>query len=319
MTTAWLMLLVPLSIPVSAWHLADDSPVQRTSTATTLTGDELLRIGALHDAQNHLPESLTYYQLALSVFRERRQASGVAAAQLNIGQVYERQGKFREAFEALQEAVPVLSRSTDKSAEARALLAMGRVSARLGRIDRARASLEKAVFLFNRVKDRRGWNEAAIRLGFLHLGDGLTEVGLSLLQQARQDARAHQDRGRELAAMVAYGDANWFLDRAAEARQLYSDSLRLAEAERDLATEAALRLRLAHLEGDAGFLQEGIASGKRLLWLSQMLRNPAIEAAAWSLLAELYERTQQTAEAEESEQRALMMYRTRKILVHGGG
>ena len=76
----------------------------------------------------------------------------------------------------------------------------------------------QAITLFDRAKDRRGWNETLVQLGLLDVGDGLTEPGLSLLQQAWEDARTRQDRGQQLAAVVALGNAHWLLDRAHAAR-----------------------------------------------------------------------------------------------------
>jgi tetratricopeptide (TPR) repeat protein len=287
------------------------------SSTKNLTGDELLRIGEVHDHQHHFPETLTYYQLALSTFRENKQARGVATALVKIAQVYERQGKIQEADVALQEAVPIFARSSDRTAHARALLVMGRVSARLGQLENARTSFSQAVTLFNRVNDRHGWNESLVRLGLLLVGDGVIEEGLSLLQQAWQDARTRQDRSQQLAAVVALGNAQWLLDRANAARLYYDEGLQLAEVERNMTIEVMLRLRLAQLDGEEERLTEGIELGKRALFLSQTLRDAVTEAAALSLLADLYRKMGRSAEAEESELRALSIYRSRQILVHG--
>jgi len=288
------------------------------SSAKTLSGGELLRIGEVHDHQHHFHETLTYYQLALSTFREHKQTRGVATALVKIAQVYERQGKIQEASVALQEALPMFARSSDRIAHARALLVMGRVSARLGHLDDARTSFRQAVTLFDRVHDRHGWNESLVQLGLLDVGDGVTEQGLSLLQQAWQDARSRQDRRQQLAAVVALGNAHWLLDRIDAARLFYDEGLRLTETERDMTTEASLRLRLAQLNAEDEQLTEAIESGKRALFLSQTLHDAATEAATLSLSADLYRKMGRSAEAEESEQRALSIYRNRQILVHGG-
>lgn len=317
MITAWLLLLVPLSIQSPLWSLPHSPRVQPMTSAGTLTGDELLRIGEIHDHQRHDHETLRYYRLALSTFRETKQTRGMAAALVKIARVYERQGKIQDAYVTLQEALPIFARSSDRIAHAQALLAMGRVEAWLGHIEEARVSLSRALTLFGRVKERRGWNETMVRLGLLNVGDGLTEQGLSVLQQAWQDARTRLDRGQELAAVVALGNAHWLLDRAKDARRYYDEGLHLAEVERNMAMEAALRLRLAHLNDADGLLREGIESGKQALFLSQTLRDAVTEAATLSLLADLYRRAGRNPEAEESEQRALSMYRSREILVHG--
>ena len=318
MIAALLLLLLPLSHQSPDWSPPHSVSVQHVSSDRTLTGDELLRIGEIHDYQQHFPETLTYYQLALSTFREKKQARGIATTLVKIAQVYERQDKFQDAYMALQEAVPILARSSDRIAHARALVVMGRVSARLGHLEDARASFSQAVSLFDRAKERHGWNDATVQLGLLQVSDGLSEQGLSLLQQAWQDARTRQDRDQELSAVVALGTAHWLLDQATDARRYYEDGLHLAELEQNMTVEAALRLRLAHIYGEDGRLPEGIASGNRALLLSQTMRNAATQAAAWSLLGDLYQKMGRSAEAEESELRALSIYRQRQIVVHGG-
>ncbi len=317
MIAAWLLLLVSLSNQNPAWSPSHPATVQRVSSTNTLTGDELLKIGEIHDHQRHFPETLTYYQLALSTFRQQKQARGVATTLVKIAQVYERQGKFQDALMALHEAVPIFARSSERLAHARALLVMGRVSARLGDPEGARASFGQAVTLFDRAKERRGWNEALIQLGLLYVGDGSTEQGLSWLQQAWQDAHSRQDRSQQLAAAVALGNAHRLLDRAQEARRFYEDGLHLAEAEQNMPVEASLRLRLAQLDSEGGQLSDGIELGKHALLLAQTVRDAATEAAALSLLADLYRQVERSAEAEDSEQRALSIYRHRQILVHG--
>lgn len=317
MIAAWLLLLVPLSNQSPAWSLPHSMPVQLVSSVKTLTGDELLRIGEIHDHQHHFPETLTYYQLALSTFREHKQTRGMATALVKIAQVYERQGKVQDADVALQEAVPLFARSSDRIAHARALLVMGRVSTRLGHLEKARASFSQAITLFDRANDRQGWNETLVQLGLLDVGDGVTEPGLSLLQHAWQDARTRQDRGQQLATVLALGHAHWLLDRAKDARRFYDEGLRLAEIEQNMTIEAMLRLRLAHLDDEEGLLTEGIELAKHARYLSQTLRDAATEAASLSLLADLYRKLGRSAEAEESEQRALSIYRSRQILVHG--
>ena len=112
MIAAWLLLFVPVLHASSAWPLLSSTPVQRVSSTKTLTGDELLRIGDIHERQGHFPETLRYYDLALSTYREDKQAHGVANALVKIAHVYERQGRFQDAHVALQEALPILARSS---------------------------------------------------------------------------------------------------------------------------------------------------------------------------------------------------------------
>lgn len=317
MPAMWLLLPFLLLLDQNpAWSLPHSASVQPVSSNSTLTGDELLRIGEIHDHQLHFRETLTYYELALSTFREKKQTRGIATALVKIARVYERQGKIHDAHTAVQEAVRLLAKSSDRMAYAQSLSVMGRISARLGYQQEAHTSLSQAIALFNRLKDRRGWNEASIQLGLLQVSDDFPEQGLSLLEQARDDARTREDHSQHLAALMALGTAHWLLDHPHDARRFYEAALRLAEAERNMPVEAALQLRLAYFEGEDGQLSEGVEAAKQAVFLSQTLHDAEIEAAATSLLADLYRKMGRMTEAEESEQRALSMYRHRQIHVH---
>ncbi|MDF2459489.1 MAG: protein of unknown function, TPR-like, partial [Nitrospira sp.] len=70
------------SYPMMAALLFMSSPafyceaVSEPFLVRALSGDELLRIGEIHDVQNHFPEALTYYEQALQSFRARKQRKG---------------------------------------------------------------------------------------------------------------------------------------------------------------------------------------------------------------------------------------------------
>src|SRR5437899_3944861 len=68
------------------------------ASSRALDGEELLRIGDLHEVQHHWQEALPYYQRALAAFREKHIRRGEAQALLKIGQVLERQNRLDEAL-----------------------------------------------------------------------------------------------------------------------------------------------------------------------------------------------------------------------------
>lgn len=312
----WLLLLwfIPNQSPARAFSSAQATPI---SSPNQLSGRELLRIGEIHDQQEHFPETLTYYQLALSKFREKKQPQGIATALVKIARVYERQGRLQQAYTSLQEAVPLFANASDRSAHAEALLAMGRVAAQLGQPDESRNSLTQAAGLFTRVRNARGWNDTMVQLGLLQIIDGPADAGLSSLQQAAEEARTRRHVEQQFTATVALGDAHWLLGHTGDARAAYLDALSLAEAEHHLPFEGMLQLRLARLDSGKASLNDRVALGKRALLLAQTVHDTAAEAEVLSLLADLYRQLGQTTEAEQAETRALEIYRNRELFVHG--
>ncbi|HQV47313.1 MAG TPA: hypothetical protein PL109_12815, partial [Nitrospira sp.] len=244
-------------------------PATPAASPNTLSGHELLRIGTIHDQQEHFPESLTYYNLALSKFREKRQPQGIATTLVKIARIDERQGHLQQAHTSLKEAVSLFAKASDRSAHAESLLAIGRVSAQLGLSDESRDALTQAAALFTRVRNARGWNDTMVQLGLLQIAQGENSAGLTTLQQASEEARTRRHVDQQFTATVALGDAHWLLGHTSDAHSAYLDALSLAEAEHHLPFEGMMQLRLARLDGDKASLNDRVAQGKRALQIAQ--------------------------------------------------
>lgn len=285
-------------------------------SARTLSGDELVRIGEIHDVQNHFPEALTYYNQALDSFRARKQRKGEAVVLTKIASISERQGRRQEAAVQVHQALTLFSKTSDSPVHADALFLSGRVSLWLG--DR-----EKAATLFGQAKERyrRSQNVQALgsvtlQSGLLKVSDDSSEEGLHEIQQVLDAARSRHDHDQTVAASVALGDANWLLDRMQVAGTQYEQSLSLLEQRPHAAIEAGLRIRLAAINAATGREERGIESAKRAVTLYQSLRDVSGEAAAWGLLATLHQSLGQLPETEEALRRSLSIYRQQALTVH---
>ena len=115
-------LLVTLFLSPNAWTFDETWLLHPASSARKLNGDELLRIGEIHDVQNHFPEALTYYEQALEFFRATKQRQGEATALTKIGSIFERQGRREAAAAQLRDALALFSKVPNSPAHAEALL-----------------------------------------------------------------------------------------------------------------------------------------------------------------------------------------------------
>src|SRR5215831_7355807 len=137
MVASGFLLALLLSPFASAWAFDGPGFLQPVSSNRKLNGDELLRIGEIHDVQNHFPEALTYYEQALDSFRARKQRRGEAITLTKIALIFERQGHREAAAARLREAISLFSKFPQQPAHADAVLALGRVAAWLGDRDEA--------------------------------------------------------------------------------------------------------------------------------------------------------------------------------------
>jgi tetratricopeptide (TPR) repeat protein len=307
-----LLLLVMASLSVSSDVRAPGQPV----SARTLSGDELVRIGEIHDVQNHFREALTYYDQALLSYRTHKQRKGEAIALTKIGLMFERQGRRQAAAIPLRQALSLFSKTSDSPVHADALFGFGRVSLWLG-------AREEAATLFEQAKQRyqrshRAQELGAVRLqsGLLKVSDGSSDEGLSEIEQVLKDARTRRDEEQTLTALLTLGDAYWLLGRIQEAAAHYEQSLARLEQRPHTEIEAGLRFRMTALSAVTRREEEGVESAKRAVTLYQSLRDVSGEAAALTLLASLHHALGDGPEAEEALRRALRIYGQQSITVH---
>ena len=285
-------------------------------SARTLSGEELVRIGEIHDVQNHFPEALTYYDQALASFRAQKQRKGEAVALTKIASIFERQGRKQEAAVQVRQALTLFSKTPDSPLHADALFLSGRISLWLGNREEAAGLFERAKERYRRSQNVQALGAVRIQSGLLNVSDGSSDRGLVELQQVLDEARLRRDQDQTLAALVALGDANWILDRSEVASGHYQQSVVLLEQRPEIATEARVRIRLAALSGVTRREEEGIESAKRAVTLYQSLRDVSGEAAAWTLLASLHQAIGHAPEGEEALRHALAIYRQQAVVVH---
>jgi tetratricopeptide (TPR) repeat protein len=291
-------------------------PEAQVISARTLSGDELVRIGEIHDVQNHFPEALTYYEQALAAFRVHKQRKGEAVVLTKIASILERQGRRKEAATYLRQALALFSKQPDSPGYADALYASGRVSLWVGSHEEAATLFDQAKERYRRAQNAQALGSLMLQSGLLKVSDGSADEGFREMEQVLEAGRMRGDREQALAALLAIADGNWILDRTEAAATYYQQSLALLDQWPQSGVEASLRVRLAAVSGATGRQEQGIESGKRAVKLFQSLGDVSGEAASWALLASLHDDLGHGAEAEEAYQRALAIYRQRPLFVH---
>lgn len=285
------------------------STVMPAASSRALDGDELLRIGDLHEIQHHWQEALPYYQRALAAFREKRIRRGEAQALLKIGQVLERQGRLSEAFASVNESLQVLSRGRDWKMQARTFLQRGQIAEALGQWTEALTSYMEAANLFERAHEPQGRIDALIRRGALEIRQDRLREGLDLLQGAYQAAGQHSLLPQQMAALLWMGEAHGRLEDREAARRSLEEGLALAQELHTIEQEALFSARLArsHLSsGDYGLAR---TLAQQALVLYQSMRDRLGQGDALSLLGTIDVEERDPEKATAHHQAALELYR----------
>ncbi|HEX3203787.1 MAG TPA: tetratricopeptide repeat protein [Nitrospiraceae bacterium] len=282
--------------------------VYPAASSRALDGDELLRIGDIHEVQNHLQEALPYYQRALAAYREKRNRRGEAVSLQKIGRIFERQGKLEDSFGAFKESLKVLPAARDRGLTGKTLLRLGQVAEGLGRADDAESAYTQAREFFRQTKDHQGRTEAVLKLGLL-AAEHRPEQASTLLREAAEEARRESQWEQAFAALIGLGDVWSSLDKRDDAQDAYEQALHLAEARRLLVQQAQARRLLAGLHHAAGRYAEARAMAEGALPLYQSVRERLGEADILSLLGALDLSQGNPEAAMARHQRALDLYR----------
>ncbi len=304
----WIVLAACLTWTDIAWS-PPNALGQGPEPSRALSGQELLGIAEIHDAQNHYQEARSYYERAVVAFQAGKQRRGEATAQQKLGLMLLRQAKWEEAYTALKKAEALSGRSADHAAHARTALARGQAAAALNKLDEAADAYLKAETLARKSRDVKTLNEFRLLFGSLRILQGRTGEGRSLLQAALEDARLRHDGSQQLAAFLALADGESRAHDTAQARRLYEEALSLAEAERSLRSEAEARGKLASLTLTEGRPAEGVPLAKRALAIYQTLKDRTREAETLALLGRLHREAGQSSEAEEYKRQAVTVRR----------
>jgi tetratricopeptide (TPR) repeat protein len=279
------------------------------ASSRALDGDELLRIGDLHEVQHHWQEALPYYQRALAAFREKRIRRGEAEALLKIGHVLERQNRLNEAFASVDESLRVLSRSRDWKMQARTLLQRGQIAEALERWTEALTSYEQAAQVFHRAHDAEGRIKALVKRGALQIRHDQVREGLNLLQGAHQEARDQSLLAEQMAALLWIGEAHLYLEDPDAARRAWEAGLAFALSLQEMKHEAVFSIRLARLHESAAAYGVARTLAQRALVLSQSMRDRPGQGEALSLLGTIDLDEGDVEKAAAHHQGALELYR----------
>ena len=314
MVLAGVLLAVLLPIPEPLFPPTDLLHV--TISVRELNGRELLRIGEIHDVQNHHLESLTYYEQALASFRRNKRHRDEAVALFKIGSVMERQGRREAAAARLEESLRLFEKFPAHPMYPFALLTLGRVSAWLGAREQAGRLFERARDRFLQAGDLQGLGTSKLQLGLLWISDGRTGEGVNLLQETLKDAQARRDDNQALAASLALGDGWWVAGALAAALPYYREALTMARRQQQPRFEAQLLHRLSALLEAMGQPERAIEFAESAVTSYRLLRDPSGEAAAWTLLANLLSQVGEEQRADDARERALLLYQHQQIVVH---
>jgi predicted ATPase len=202
------------------------------------TDDDRLRLAWIHYWKGRInyirgdpPQAIEYYERALAVAKELRDARLITIASAMIGQAFTTQGQWVKAKQLLSQALPILERSGEWREWCLASGYLGVSLAACAEYERGLAMARSGV---DRAIELRGWNLIASTRILLCAAYVMNERMEALAEAAQEAIDASERSGEQVVLYVGLGFRGW-----AEAR-LDNHAAALASMERSREVGAGL-------------------------------------------------------------------------------
>ena len=245
-------------------------PLLRATGGPGGEANALFSLGKVNSEMGERQLALDYYQQALERWREANFAAGQASALASIGLLYNSLGERNLALGYLNQGLELWRKMKNPLEEANLLTFLGVVSHNLDEREKALDYLEQALRL---AKEDRGVTAMALNSSaIIHRDLEEYPKALEELGRALPLARAIGDRGLEADTLHNTGWVQRAMKELPAARENLTRSLDLYRGIGNRASEAATTFALAHIENDAGNLQEARALVESAIEIAESLR-----------------------------------------------
>jgi CHAT domain-containing protein/tetratricopeptide (TPR) repeat protein len=229
----------------------------------------LINLGSAYEELGERGEALKYYKGALALARERGDDRLEGMALNNLGDTYHSLGDWTTSIQHFEQALQLSRKLADRPYEVTTLNNLGTVYAKARRIQDAFRLQEQALAGAREI-DNKGLQAAALtNLGLLYLGTGNPSAALERCRQALPLAQSKEQRATTL---YTQGAARRWLKDLAGARNDLLSALDLSRQRQDRTQEAAITLKLAQVERDAGNLQKAGELADKAIGIVELLR-----------------------------------------------
>jgi CHAT domain-containing protein len=317
--------LLTLLLPIAA-HSTHPSPqLVATPDAAQLHSAQTLNAqGQQQLEQGNPTAALATWQQAEALYRSLGDLIGVIGTQFNQAKALQALGFYQRAKTLLEQLRTALAQQPDSSLQANVLLSLGNVLRIVGELDTSETLLKQSLAIAERLGSRPDQQAARLHLGNIELARQQPEAALRWFEQAAAEASPVQ-----LTAQLRQLNVLLQLDRPSEAVALLSQlqarlaalppSQRRIYGQIELAASilgiqtASFRGQDSRQEKVSGFAadpQAGREAARLLATAVQQAQQTGdrrAESYALGRLGQLYERTQQQAEAQRLTQQALIL------------
>ena len=196
----------------------------RVSSANSLT-----HIGTIRAAQGNAAEAIEYFDKSLKEFQNRADSVGMARALVNIGNSSYSLGDFQRALDVFQKALELRQVMNDRAGMADVLLGIGTTHAALRNFVPALETLRRGLSINEEIRDNEGIARFLKEMAKCYALQNDHAQALVLIERAVASATLSGSRDLQWRTNLDKGKYSYVLNRAAEARKSFEESIRLLE------------------------------------------------------------------------------------------
>ena len=207
-------------------------------------------LGMAYGAQD-MPESVTYFEQAVAIYREIGDGPGEARAANNLAHAYVQGEHFDEALDAGQRSLALQRRAGHRYGEGITLAIVGGALRGLGRLPDAAAWFQQALVVFQELDDKDAEADALSDLGEVYLDLRRLDDALESLRQSLTIRQVIGDRHGQARSLGLLGLAWLRSGKPDEARRCMAEAERVLDEIGDHAQAAGFRAELASSDDTA--------------------------------------------------------------------
>ncbi len=276
--------------PWRAQRITFEETIARSRESGDSEAEAKAQIGLaeVRQRQSDNRRALDSYHRALSLYRDRAIAPGVATALNGLGATYGRLSDYQQSIDAFNQALPLFRAQGNRAGEAAALNGIGAAQVRLNQYQNARETLEQSLPLYQALGDRAGEAAALQNIGYASFSQDDYDAAIGFYSRARALARAAAERGLEASIIYNTGQVYYHLGDYQTALNFYNDALPVHRELLNRSGEAAALSALGRVYRFLGDYQKALDHHAQALVILRGIGERMNEATTLNNTAHVY-------------------------------
>ncbi|MCZ8353736.1 MAG: tetratricopeptide repeat protein [Cyclobacteriaceae bacterium] len=249
--------------------------------------------GIGYDIKGNYKESTSYFQNALTYFKEAKDSLGMAQSLKNMGITFFSIGVYDKSLELYLQAVEIMEQLSDKNVLASIYNNIGLVYERQKQVDKAIGFYDKALVLWKVIQNKKGITQALNNLGSAYAANQHYEKAIEITTEAMTLQDAIGDLRGKAISLHNLGNFHFKFKQYAKAESFFQQAIQLRLEKKDSVFLGGSFLRLAVLYTEMGQLQKAKQLASQAVAIAQVKKQNELLVDFYQTLSEIAKKQKQ--------------------------